>query len=387
MYRVRSFLCSLFAFALLLGGALTDGVRASDHIDGEITKDEPLADLSDFYAFPVDNGNRVALILNTYPIAHSGAHFSSRIGYAFLIRSAEIELDRFRTGGEVRITCTFGEDHEDSQSVRCLGPGDVETISREGAVARSGEMRVFFGHRSDPFFFDSDWALATSTGGALAVPAGENTMSRLNVLTLAVEIVRELLPRGDLLSLSAEAFEVGDPPRVLDRIGRPEVTNVSLIHRGGLEDIRDEHNRQTSFAPSPESRAMVAARLEENIAYYDALDGVADWSDTDRSALIEVLADDFLVLDAGKPCGAEAFLEIERSMLTGQPHETCGGRHPNDDIMDRLYSLYISNGREPVGDRVDAPYRDVRSDFPFLAPPERGFRSWLKTKIGNWKAR
>ncbi|MGD1923701.1 MAG: DUF4331 family protein [Paracoccaceae bacterium] len=383
----RPWACGLVALILMLGGWQLKTALASDHIDGEITKTEPLADLSDFYAFPTDAGARLALILNTYPIAHAGAHFSDRIGYAFVIRAAQMGDGGITTGQEVRITCTFMDEHSDGHSVRCAGPNGAQTMGVEGTVVRSGDVRLFFGHRSDPFFFDSDWALATSTGGALAEPSGENTMARLNVLTLALDIDRSLLPGTGLLALSAEAFETGAEPRPLDRIGRPEVTNVSLIHRGDLEDVRDDHNRQPSFAASDESRTKVVTRLDENIRYYDALDGQSDWSDVDRSAMVQVLADDFLIVDPAMPCGADAFLEIERSMLSGQAHRTCGGRRPEDDIMDRLYTLYIANDRAPVGDTVDMPYRPIRAEFPFLAAPERGFRSWLKTKIANWKAR
>ena len=361
---------------------------ASDHIDGEITRTEPLADLSDFYAFPSQDGAALSMILNTYPIAHSGAHFSERIGYAFEIRSAVISEGTVLTPEGIRIECVFQHEHGAGHFLRCEGDNGLNAETTEDQVGPDGVLKVFFGRRSDPFFFNSDWATETSTEGRIAESDGENTMSALNALSLAVQIDRSALPGQGLLALAVEAFtDDGGQRRYLDRIGRPEITNVTLIHRGSDEDIRDAMNQQPAFGFSETVLEKKRARLNDAIAYYDALDGQTDWTAEAAGSLTELLLDDFLLLDLSMPCDGDQFFQIERSLLDGKSPRSCGGRKPEDDLIDRLYSLYIANDRVAIGDGVDAPQTPTSPVFPHLAAPETGFWSWFKTWLGNRRAR
>lgn len=386
--------CARGAIALAaMCGVLTGGIAsmalASDHIDGEMTKEEPLADLSDFYAFPSDGGAKLSLILNTYPIASSGAQFSSGISYAFEIRAASVQESSFALGEGMRIECGFADERGNALSVTCSSDRGLTATAERGDVSGSGPLRVFYDRRSDPFFFSADWATATSLEGEIAESDGKNTMSSLNVLSLALQIDRTAVPGGGgLVALAVEAFtEDGGTRRYLDRVGRPEITNVTLIHRGDGEDIRDAVNHEPAFDMSDAAVAKMEARLSEAIRYYDDLDGQQDWSADMAWRLITVLKQDVLVLDLDQPCDQPGFFEIERAMLDGQPHTSCGGRKVTDDIIDTLYSLYITRNREVVGDGVDAPDLPVSDDFPHLAPPVSGFGSWLKTSLGDWRAR
>lgn len=377
--------------ALIIGALISFGTLAvaSDHIDGEVTKDEPLADLSDFYAFPSDGGSKLSLILNTYPIASSGAHFSSKISYAFEIRAASIAGGSISTGQGMRIECSFDDEHDDAHAVTCSSDTGLTATARQGEVGGSGPIRVFFDRRSDPFFFNTDWATETSTEGRISDEEGDNTMSSLNALSLAVQIDRgSILDGAGLIALAVEAYTDEASERYhFDRVGRPEITNVTLIGRGDDEDIRDIVNQQPAFGMSDAALGKMETRLGEAIRYYDGLDGQEDWSDDAAAALIGILKQDFLVLDMNQPCDAPGFFEIERALLDGQEHASCGGRKPTDDIIDTLYTLYIARNREVYGDGVDAPDQPVSDEFPYLAPPVIGFGSWAKTKLGDWKAR
>ncbi|ODS22924.1 hypothetical protein AB835_11525 [Candidatus Endobugula sertula] len=65
---------------------------ASDHVDGEITIEHPVSDLSDLYAFPSPTDpKRLVLILNSYPLVPSNGHFSDRLTYSFLIKPLTIK--------------------------------------------------------------------------------------------------------------------------------------------------------------------------------------------------------------------------------------------------------------------------------------------------------
>ena len=51
-------------------------------------------------------------------------------------------------------------------------------------------------------------------------------------------------------------------------------------------------------------------------------------------------------------------------------HQTCGGRTPNDDVMDTIFSLMINAGQgERIRDGVDRASRPADRTFPYLAPP------------------
>ena len=65
-----------------------------------------------------------------------------------------------------------------------------------------------------------------------------------------------------------------------------------------------------------------------------------------------------------------SFLEPELAALRGAPHETCGGRTLNDDVMDRLFTLVVNAGNGPsIRDGVDASTRPSSQAFPYLAAP------------------
>ena len=86
---------------------------------------------------------------------------------------------------------------------------------------------------------------------------------------------------------------------------------------------------------------------------------------------------DFLVVDAGKPYAEQgSFLEIELAALRGEAHETCGGRAPNDDVMDRIFTQLINAGNgsaSATGSTTRAARRRGRSRTwrrPNPDPPE-----------------
>ena len=80
---------------------------------------------------------------------------------------------------------------------------------------------------------------------------------------------------------------------------------------------------------------------------------------------------DFLVVDLTKPYAEQgSFLEIELAALAGKPHQTCGGRALNDDVMDTIFTQLVNAGNGPViRDGVDQATRPASRTFPYLAPP------------------
>ena len=86
--------------------------------------------------------------------------------------------------------------------------------------------------------------------------------------------------------------------------------------------------------------------------------------------MTELLLADFLVVDVTKPFAEDSFLEIERAVLAGRPHTTCGGRSLNDDIVDTLYTVLVGGIDGPrISDGVDQATQPATHSFPYLVRP------------------
>jgi hypothetical protein len=114
--------------------------------------------------------------------------------------------------------------------------------------------------------------------------------------------------------------------------------------------------------------------MNANLAFYDRLDGKTDWPPDAKGThpLTELLLADFMVVDVSKPFAEDdGYFEIERMLLKGAVHQTCGGRWLNDHSMDALYTLLVNDGNGPpimVG--VDQATIPASRFFPFLNPPD-----------------
>ena len=87
--------------------------------------------------------------------------------------------------------------------------------------------------------------------------------------------------------------------------------------------------------------------------------------------MTDLVLADFLVVDVTKPYVEQgSFLEIELAARRGHPHQTCGGRTLNDDVMDTIFTQLVNGGHGPtIRDGVDSATRPAGSTFPYLAPP------------------
>jgi hypothetical protein len=78
-----------------------------------------------------------------------------------------------------------------------------------------------------------------------------------------------------------------------------------------------------------------------------------------------------MVVDVSKPFSEDSYLEIERTLLKGAVHKTCGGRSLNDDSMDTWLTFLVNGGNGPrISDGVDQQAVPAARAFPYLVPPE-----------------
>src|SRR5262249_40857177 len=137
-------------------------------------------------------------------------------------------------------------------------------------------------------------------------------------------------------------------------------------------DLHDLYNQEDPFRVAPTYMTAYRARLNANLRLFDCLDGKLDWSlqPDGTHPLTELLLADFLVVDVDKPYAENSYFEIERAVLEGRAHATCGGRSLNDDVIDSLYTLIVNANRGPrISDGVDQATASASRTFPYLAGP------------------
>lgn len=374
----------------------------SDHISGPRALADPIADITDVYAFPSpERPGHLVLVLSTLPMANPSDLFSAGLLYRLRLRSLSPPAEggwAFAVGNdEVVLDCVFGvpehapgpaagqRAHEQHGSVVTPSGEEVTFRVNDERGGQGRGVRVFAGVRWDPFIMDARAALATIATRKLAfTDHGSIFLDGKNVLSIVVEIDTELLPGWTLVGVVAETLTRGEFNIRIERVGRPEVKNMMLAPKDfdpvnrDLE-IRDLYNREDAFHLGESYARAFRARLDANLAFWDGLDGKQDWpiGEDGSHPLTDLVLADFLVVDVTRPYAEQgSFLEIELAARRGEQHRTCGGRSLNDDVMDTIFTQLV-NAAEGAGirDGVDAASRPATVTFPFLAtanpnPPE-----------------
>jgi hypothetical protein len=365
----------------------------SHHISGPRALAVPAADITDLYAFPSpERPGHLALVLNVLPFASPSACFSDALTYRFRLRPIAIAAMGSAapfTVGEEEITIDLefsppasragGERPE--QAGRCIAStGEVVPfVVNDDRAGGTDGVRVFAGPRRDPFFMDAAAALETVATGRLAFRnPGAIVADGKNVLSIVVEAdCATPLGGQSLVAVVGETLVAGKLPVRWERAGRPELLNLILAMKNYDQvnrdlEIRDLFTMEDAFHLGEAYLGAYRARLDANLGFWDALDGRTDWPPDTRGAhpLTETMLADFLVVDTSKPYAEDSYFEIERAALAGRPHETCGGRSINDDVMDTIFTLLVNGGNGPrISDGVDRATLPASRSFPFLVPP------------------
>jgi hypothetical protein len=365
----------------------------SHHISGPRAVAEPIADITDLYAFPSpERPGWLVLVLNTLPFAPPSAEFSDGLIYRFRLRpvspnGGDHAAPFAAADEELVLDCVFsesvgrdGSEVPDQEGV-CSIPGGKRVTFRvhdeRGAEAHG--VRAFAGVRWDPFILDAPAALKTIATGELAfTDSGSIYLDGKNVLSLVIEIdCARVLGTGRLFGVLAETLTRGKFNVRLERAGRPEVPNLMLAPKQfdpvnrDLE-IRDLYNMDDGFHLAPHYEGAYRARLNANLAFWDSLDGNIDWpaGEDGTHPLTDLILADYLVVDVGKAYAEHgSFLEIELAARRGETHRTCGGRALNDDVMDTIFTVLVNAGNGPtIRDGVDQATHSASRTFPYLAP-------------------
>jgi len=200
------------------------------------------------------------------------------------------------------------------------------SVAREALVTKAGDYRVFFGWRSDPFFFDADGLFNNMQF------TGNDFFADKDVCGIALELPNSALG-GGAVGLWARTMEnTGKGWIQADRGGRP----LQAVFLPG-----EERELYLNGEPSDDDRfvGVFAHELEHAGAY----------TNEDARRVAKTLLPDILFYD---PRRAASF-----------PHN---GRTLTDDVVDVFFSM-LTNGKV-TGDKV-GPHNDLLDEFPYLGPP------------------
>ena len=194
-----------------------------------------------------ENPARTVLAMCVFPAAGENAIFSNVIDHAIVVRRVTVagvgNAAKFQPADEeIRFRFRFEVLKRDAagnviQSGVCTLPDGRElslTVNDEkGASTPEGDVRVFAGLRSDPFY------LAWIAAELKKVP---NLLQHDNVLCIVVELdTRRVLDpaKGALFGAIAETVpsrqprgRVSHPVARIDWVGKPEQTNIRLTNPG-----------------------------------------------------------------------------------------------------------------------------------------------------------
>ena len=158
---------------------------AADHTDSPAATDDPVVDISDFYAWHTEEG-RLVLVLNYAGLQGPGGEidYDEAVLYGFHIdRDADQRSDH-------DIWIRFGQDNSGAWGVQIHGlPQDDVFVGAVGnAWTTAGGANVFCGPRDDPFFFDFEGYVNTLNTGTLSFDATRDSFAGTNVQSIVLEI-------------------------------------------------------------------------------------------------------------------------------------------------------------------------------------------------------
>ena len=288
---------------------------------------------------------------------------------------------RARRADEVTLDVMFDDlDPATGSQAGLLRCGDTVTRFHTGdaGAVHSDQVSVFAGLRRDPFFMDVRREVETRATRRLAfTDPGTDTVAGQNVLSIVIEVdAAHVLgvDRRPVWVVAAETASPGVPaPGSSGWVGR-ESRTFSFPSAEMTRSTRPSTSATstTSKMRSPSIRQPprpTRARLDANLAMFDALDDAIAWPFPPGShhPLTEMWPDDHPVLDTTKPFSERGYLDLERAALTGRSPATCGGRWLNEDVIDALDSVIVRGwDGPPIKDGVDHATILARPKFPDL---------------------
>jgi Domain of unknown function (DUF4331) len=302
-------------------------------------------DMTDLYAFakPGDT-SRSIVVLNVHPSFRLDSPeptttelFKPGALYEFKVDTngdaiADICYSvQFASSGDGKQTATARR----LQGVRAAGVGEQGevivqqapvSIGREAVVTEAGDYRLFFGWRSDPFFFDVNGNFNQMQF------TGDDFFKDKDVCSIVIELPNSALGNNEMGIWARTVDKTSNGWVQADRGGRP-MQAVFLVG--------EQREAYLSGEPANDDRFIGVFAHE--------LEHAGGYTPQDATAVARKLLPDILSYSPREP--------------TRFPHN---GRTLTDDVVDVFLSIY-TNGKL-TEDKV-GPHRDLLDEFPYLGPP------------------
>ena len=368
----------------------------SDHISGPRALAEPIADITDVYAFPSPERRATSCwSMNTLPFAQPSDLLSDGLIYRFRLRPLTADrratVRRRSTSARRGVRLRLRLLRPDADGRRAAQDGHLHAPrpARRSSFRVNDEqggcghgVRVFAGPRWDPFIMDAPAALKTIATGQAGVhrPRLDLPRRQERAQPRRRDRLRELLGGAELVGVVAETLTRGRFNVRIERVGRPEVKNMMLAPKQfdpvnrDLE-IRDLYNMEDAFhlgatlpgrlpgAAERQPRLLGRARRQHRLARGRRRRPPADRA---RARRLPRRRRHQAVRRAG-------LVPRDRARRAGAARrtQTCGGRALNDDVMDTIFTLLVNAGNGPVDPRRRRPGDAARrrATFPYLAAP------------------
>jgi hypothetical protein len=200
------------------------------------------------------------------------------------------------------------------------------SVGRAARVTKVGDYRVFFGWRSDPFFFDANGLFNKMQF------TGDDFFADKNICSITLELPNSALGAG----------VVGLWARTLDKTGK-----------GWIQADRGGRPLQAVFLPG------------------EARESYLNGEPADDDRFVGVFAHELehsggYTTDAAKSVARKLLPDILRYDPRQAASFPYNGRTLTDDVVDEFISM-LTNGKV-TGDKV-GPHGDLLDEFPYLGPP------------------
>lgn len=163
------------AFGLGIGALLVaHSTQAADHLDSPGAAANPMADITDVYAWNTSDASKVNLIMGVSPGDPGTRHFDNTVQYVFHVSSTSAIDSQTRT--ETKVICTFASDTDAQCWVGTKDYVHGDPSGTTGMTSASGKVKVFAGRRADPFFFNLNGFKDTVATVEAAVGSGQVSM-------------------------------------------------------------------------------------------------------------------------------------------------------------------------------------------------------------------
>ena len=340
----------------------------ADHFSGPRALSDPAADITDVYAFPSpERPGHLVLVMDVFPAAAPTALFSDAVTYRFRLRPVTATTaggtPAFSVGeDEYAFDVTFDVPVRGDgggtvvQLGTCAPPGGAEIPFRVGdeqpTVAPG--LRDLRRCAARPVLHRPESRAGHRGAGAVGVPGPRHQLlDGANVLSIVVELdVATVLgpDTGPLLAVVGETVtsrRTPGPAGAHGPSGDQERHHAAEEVRSRQPRPRDPRplQRRGRLQPEPGLRRGLPRPVERQpgllrpAGRQDRLAaGRSGRPPPDRAAAGGLPRRRHVETVLRR---RHSDLEIERAVLAGRPHTTCGGRSPNHDIIDTLYTLLV----------------------------------------------